>query len=216
MELVGTYNYDEDFANKIFVELNKSYSDKGSYHQYHKVYAHILDGMTINNFLEIGLFLNDLQHTDLNAWEQIYPDANIYGGDMKTSQLFNTDRIKMTYVDQSNPDSLNALLNTFAVEFDVILDDASHMYGSTICTFENLYPALKSGGVYLIEDCQADHPNANGIQQKVSDLSTYFESNGYTFKVFQAQAPEKIVDSETGELTEFDACNDDYIFCIYK
>ena len=216
MELVDTYSFNEDFANQISSALNNAYSDKASQHSYHKIYAHIFESMTINNFLEIGLFLNELPHTDLTAWAEVFPSANLYGADMKSDQLFDTDNITMTYVDQNNTESLNALLNKFSVEFDVILDDASHMYGSTIHTFEHLYPALKSGGVYLIEDCQADNPNINGWQQTVSALSEYFESNGYIFKVFQARPTEKLVDPETNEPTEVDACSDDYIFCIYK
>lgn len=216
MELAGTYEYDESFAEQIAEALNKSYSDKASMHAYHTVYAHIFKDMNVENFLEIGLFLNDLQHTDLTAWEEIFPSANLYGADMKINQLFDRGSIQMSYVDQNNIESLNALLEKFSVEFDVILDDASHMYGSTICTFEQLFPALRTGGVYLIEDCQADHPDINGWQQTVPALSEYFQSNGYIFKVFQARPTEKLVDPETNELTEVDTCSDDYIFCIYK
>lgn len=216
MEFFGTYEYDETFAQQIAEALNRSYSDKASFHSYHIIYAHIFKDMNIENFLEIGLFLNDLQNTDLNAWTEIFPSAKMYGGDMKTEQLFNTENIQTTYVDQNNAESLQALRNEFLVEFDVILDDASHMYGSTICTFENLFPALKSGGVYLIEDCQADHPDINGWQQTVPALSSYFELNNYSYKVFQAREPKKIIDHETGEETDIDELSDDYIFCIYK
>lgn len=216
MEVAGSYAYDEEFASQIAQALNRSYSDKASMHAYHTIYAHIFQDMQISNFLEIGLFLNDLQHTDLTAWEEILPSANIYGADMKEAQLFDRGRIKMSYLDQSSSESLNALLEKFPVQFDVILDDASHMHGSTICTFEHLFPALKSGGVYLIEDCQGDHPDNNGWQQTVAGLSGYFSSNGHAFKVFQSQAPHKAIEPETGEETDVDMPSDDYIFCIYK
>jgi hypothetical protein len=218
MKLLGTYEFDEEFAGQIYDALCAAYSDKASQHEYHKVYAHVLEGREINNFLEIGLFLNDLQHTDLNAWANIYPEANIYGGDIKESQLFNRDNIQMVYVDQNDNDSFSALKEAFPVEFDVILDDASHMYGSTINTFVNLFPVLKEGGVYLIEDCQFDHPDSNGWQQKVSSLEEYLTEEGYTYEVFQSRSPGKKMDF-TGESpveTEEDAASDDYIVCIYK
>lgn len=216
MKLAGTYEYDEALASRMAEALNASYSDKASFHDYHKVYAHVLGDMEINNFLEIGLFLNDLQHTDLNAWASIYPDANIYGADIKTSQLFNRNNIQMYYTDQSDSASLTALKEAFPVEFDVILDDASHMYGPTINTFVNLFPAVKSGGVYMIEDCQSDHPDNNGWQQTVSALTEYLDENDYTYEVFQSRAPEKNSNPETEEPTEEDAAHDDYIICVYK
>ena len=216
MKIAGTYEYDETLASRMAEALNASYSDKASFHDYHKVYAHVLGDREINNFLEIGLFLNDLQHTDLNAWASIYPDANIYGGDMKTSQLFDRDNIKMHYADQSDSASLTALKESFPVEFDVILDDASHMYGPTINMFVNLFPALRSGGVYMIEDCQSNHPDNNGWQHTVPSLTEYFEENEYTYEVFQSRASEKKRDPETGEPTEEDAAHDNYVICVYK
>jgi hypothetical protein len=222
MKLYGTYEYDEALATKMYDALRDAYSDKAIMHNYHKVYAHILAGKTVNNFLEIGLFLNELQHTDLNAWAAIYPEANIYGADVKESQLFNRDNIQTMYADQSDTDSLTALKVAYPVEFDVILDDAQHMHGPTINTFVNLYPALKSGGVYMIEDCQGDNPDNNGWQQTVAGLTEYFDENGYTYEVFQARTPNKKrnpeyhPDSEKPEFLEEDAPSDDYVICVYK
>lgn len=216
MELVGTYEYNQTFATQIAEALNLSYSDKASMHSYHTVYAHIFQDMEINNFLEIGLFLNDLQYTDLDAWEEIFPSANIYGGDIKEAQLFDRGRIRMTYLDQDDAESQNNLLVEFPVQFDVILDDASHVHESTISTFESLFPTVRTGGVYLIEDCQSDHADNNDWQQTVAGLSDYFSLNGHTFKVFQSLAPRKMIDPETLEETQVDEPSDDYVFCVYK
>lgn len=122
----------------------------------------------------------------------------------------------MHYADQSDSASITALKEAFPVEFDVILDDASHMYGPTVNAFVNLFPAVKSGGMYMIEDCQSDHPDNNGWQQTVSGLTEYLDENGYTYEVFQSRVPEKKRNPETGEPTEEDAAHDDYIICVYK
>lgn len=222
MKLAETYEYDETFASQLYDALCAAYSDKAIGHGYHKVYAHVLGGRTINNFLEIGLFLNELSHTDLNAWAAVYPGANIYGADVKTAQLFNRDNIQMMYADQSDDESLTALKAAFPVEFDVILDDAQHMHGPTINTFVNLYPALKSGGVYMIEDCLVDNSSSGGWQQTVAGLTEYFEENGYTYEVFQSRKPNKkrnpeyVLESEQPEFLEEDAPSDDYVICVYK
>lgn len=216
MKLAGTYSYDQNFADQLFHALCFSKSDKASVHEYHKVYAHVLDGRTVDNFLEIGLFLNELQTTDLTAWAAIYPRANIYGGDIKTNQLFGDGNIQMIYADQLNDESLTTLRNTFTVEFDVIIDDASHIYGPTINTFVNLFPALKSGGVYCIEDCQGNHPQNNAWQQTIGAISGFLSENKYDFEVFQSRAAEKIINPQTGEPTGSEAPQDDYIICVYK
>lgn len=213
MELAGTYPYNEQFAEQILLALNNAYSDKGSFHQYHKVYAHLFETINITSFLEIGLFLNDLPHTDLYAWAEIFPLAKIYGGDIKREQLFNQGNIETSYFDQNDQSSIDAFKAQFPIEFDVILDDASHFYGSTIKTFESLFPVVKTGGLYLIEDCAMQ---ANGWQNTVGQLEEYFLTHGYEYKIYESRTPDKQFDPETNEPTDIDNPGDDYIFCIYK
>ena len=216
MKLYGTYPFDETMSTTIATALNASYSDKASGHGYDKVFAHLFSGKTITNFLEIGLFLNELQHTDLNAWAEVFPSANIYGGDKKSAQLFNTERIKTHAIDQEIPSSFDTLKTEFDVEFDVIIDDASHIYANTINTFEALFPVVKSDGMYLIEDIQDAGADRNDWQQTLVQLEAYMIAEGHTYEVFQATAPRKIVNQETMEPTEEDAASDSYILCVYK
>jgi hypothetical protein len=216
MKLHGTYAFDEALAATIATALNASYSDKASGHGYDKVFAHLFDGKTVDNFLEIGLFLNELQHTDLNAWASVFPSANIYGADKKESQLFNSGNISMHVVDQEVPASFDALKAAFAVEFDVVLDDASHIYANTVTTFEALFPAVKTGGMYLIEDIQDAGAHANDWQQTLVQLEAYMTAEGHTYEVFQSAVPRKVMDRETMEPTEEDAVSDSYILCVYK
>jgi predicted O-methyltransferase YrrM len=35
---------------------------------------------------------------------------------------------------------------------DVVVDDASHLYGPSVASFESLFPRLRPGGAYVIED----------------------------------------------------------------
>src|SRR4029077_11377083 len=43
----------------------------------------------------------------------------------------------------------------FNGSIDVVIDDASHLYGPTRRSFEILFPLLKPGGAYIIEDWPA-------------------------------------------------------------
>ncbi len=56
-------------------------------------------------------------------------------------------------VDQADAGRLRELVSTeFDGPLDLVYDDASHVYGPTRATFETLFPRLRPGGVYLIED----------------------------------------------------------------
>jgi hypothetical protein len=216
MRLAGSYQYNETFAAQLHDALCASYSDKASAHDYHKIYAHVLDGKTVNNFLEVGLFLNELQHTDLNAWASVFPSANIYGGDKKESQLFNSGNISTHFVDQEVAASFDDLKAEFDFEFDVVLDDASHVYANTVATFEALFPAVKTGGMYLIEDIQDAGEGANDWQQTLVQLEAYMTAEGHTYEVFQSRTPGKVIDQETKEPTDVDMVSDSYVLCVYK
>lgn len=216
MKLHGTYPFDETLSVAIATALNASYSDKASGHGYDKVFAHLFEGKTVNNFLEIGLFLNELQHTDLNAWTSIFPSANIYGADRKASQLFNSEKIITHIVDQEVAASFDALKTEFDVEFDVIIDDASHIYANTVTTFEALFPVVKTDGMYLIEDIQDAGEGTNDWQQTLAQLEAYMTAEGHVYEVFQSLVPSKVIDQETQEPTDVDSASDSYILCVYK
>jgi predicted O-methyltransferase YrrM len=57
-------------------------------------------------------------------------------------------------VDQANGPRLSELADTaFGGEpLDLVVDDCSHLYGPTRASFNALFPRLRPGGVYLIED----------------------------------------------------------------
>lgn len=51
---------------------------------------------------------------------------------------------------------------------DVVIDDASHLLEPTRATFEVLFPRLRPGGVYLIEDWNWDHLLARGLAAAIA------------------------------------------------
>ena len=102
------------------------------------------------------------------------------------------------------------------MEFDVVIDDSSHIYANTVTTFEALFSAVKTGGMYLIEDIQDAGAHANDWQQTLVQLEAYMAAEGHTYEVFQSAVPGKVMDRETMEPTEEDAVSDSYILCVYK
>jgi hypothetical protein len=56
-------------------------------------------------------------------------------------------------VNQADAARLRAIAGTeFDGPLDLVLDDASHMYAPTKASFEALFPLLRPGGLYVIED----------------------------------------------------------------
>ncbi len=57
-------------------------------------------------------------------------------------------------VDQSNQNRLDEIVATEIGDapLDLVIDDASHFYEPSVATFETLFPRLRPGGVYVLED----------------------------------------------------------------
>ncbi len=65
------------------------------------------------------------------------------------------DRVRTHYgVDQADRDAMSTLLESDhgAEPLDLVVDDASHLYRETRTSFELLFPRLRPGGRYVIED----------------------------------------------------------------
>jgi SAM-dependent methyltransferase len=96
-----------------------------------------------------------LPGASLRMWRDYFSEATIVGCDIERSVLFSEDRIKTFYVDQSNSESLNALIShvTPIEKFaDIIIDDGSHIEHHMTLSFNVLWKLLKPGGIYIIED----------------------------------------------------------------
>jgi predicted O-methyltransferase YrrM len=51
---------------------------------------------------------------------------------------------------------------------DLVIDDASHLLEETRASFETLFPLLRPGGVYVIEDWNAEHVIADGLEAAIA------------------------------------------------
>lgn len=189
------YQYSPSLALTYATVFDKYNSDKAYHHAYNEVYAHLFIDRKVSSFLEIGLFLNENEHTDLHAWVEIFPKANIYGADWNKHLLFSTDKIKTFYVDQSIPSTLEQLKNDLPSSIDVILDDASHNFERTISTFEALNTLVAKNGLYLIEDILSEKSSQSTWQQNIDQLVDYFFTRNYNFEVFATSALDQVSDS---------------------
>jgi len=102
--------------------------------------------------LEVGI----AEGASLRTWERFLPSATIIGVDIHTGcRRFAGGRIAVEIGSQADPE----FLATMAAKYQptVIIDDGSHQSAHVFLTFERLFPALRPGGVYIIEDVHLHH-----------------------------------------------------------
>jgi len=62
--------------------------------------------------------------------------------------------------DQTNEDYLNWFIKDSGGNFDIVLDDASHIPWHQLFTFAVLFPHVKEGGWYILEDLETSYWDA--------------------------------------------------------
>jgi predicted O-methyltransferase YrrM len=78
-------------------------------------------------------------------------------------------------VDQSDATAVRDLveLHIAAEPVDLVIDDASHVLGPTRTSFEVLFPRLRPGGLYVIEDWASDCAVAAGLHDAMPTWASF-------------------------------------------
>ena len=131
-------------------------TDKGTAHSYVSVYDELLSGYVGKgiNFLEIGV----ASGKSLLMWQEFFVNAKVHGVDIAVKPEALLSHSEIEFRQASSCDSI--AMNDFVkgTEFDVIIDDGSHKINDQLRTLEVLFPRLRVGGLYIVEDidCFAD------------------------------------------------------------
>jgi hypothetical protein len=88
----------------------------------------------------------------LRAWRDYFVNSRIIGVDIQPDTQFSDDRIETHLCNSTKAEEVKQLMDTLNTEFDIIIDDGCHDGGSQTNTLRNMYPYLKKGGIYIIED----------------------------------------------------------------
>lgn len=123
-------------------------SDGHGYTAYYEQYLEPLRDVHLT-LLELGIW----EGASLRMWREYFPNARIIGVDKYDRNIFISD-VEIIIAEQDD-DSLTEL-----GPFDVIIDDASHISSKTLQSFDNLWPHLNPGGLYVIEDLQTSYDTA--------------------------------------------------------
>lgn len=103
--------------------------------------------------LEIGV----LRGESLKVWKDYFYRSEIVGIDIDPNcKKYEEFRINVEIGSQADDKFLDEISKKYGL-FDMILDDGSHMNSHQIYSFEHLFGSIKSGGVYIIEDCTTSY-----------------------------------------------------------
>lgn len=127
------------------------------------------------NLVEVGLW--DGGSTAFLA--ATFRPRSLVGVELDTTPLVALDRFladsplrsrvhAYTGVDQADRARLLELVDAHVDgPLDLVIDDASHLLEPSTVTFDCLFPRLRPGGLFVIEDWSHDHQLAFGIQQAI-------------------------------------------------
>lgn len=136
-------------------------TDKATAHSYISFYEELLQPRRAEplSLLEIGVGGGSnpkMGGESLRMWKEYLPLGQITGLDLYDKTAFEEPRIRIYTGDQTDPE----LLLRIALEcgpFDVIIDDGSHRPPHVVASFTALFPHLRDGGIYVIEDLQTSY-----------------------------------------------------------
>lgn len=140
----------------------RSGADKGSnYHNYTEVYSQYFAPFKEKpiKFLEIGIY----KGSSVKMWEEYLKNADLHFMDITLQAVeYHSKRSHYHLCNQESPVELRQFIKTVGGDFDIILDDGGHTMNQQITSFKILFPYVKSGGMYIIEDLHTSYWNFYG------------------------------------------------------
>lgn len=87
----------------------------------------------------------------LLIWKRYFRRGQVFGLDLFPKHGLDAPRLRTLQGDQSDPGFLISLAEQHG-PFDIVIDDGSHVSDHILTSFDALFPYLRPGGLYVIED----------------------------------------------------------------
>jgi len=150
---------------RFILLLSLSNKEGAGEHHYGRVYGKILFRFKYRpmKLLEIGVggYAGHTGGASLNAWQLYFPFARIIGVDIEDRSVLANLRTRIYRLDQGDAAALRDLAQRERA-FDVVIDDGSHQSRHVVQTFNALFPCIREGGVYIVEDVQTSYWDFDG------------------------------------------------------
>jgi len=134
-------------------------SDKGTHHHYDRYYAPIMEPLQDApiRLLEIGVE----RGKSMELWDNYFVHGTLFGigyHNHQTKQQETSGKRTTLYMgDQSNVPWMKWMIKDSGGNFDIVIDDGSHIPSHQRISFDVLWPHVKPGGHYFIEDVETSY-----------------------------------------------------------
>ncbi|MFI0982678.1 hypothetical protein ACH4SP_37420 [Streptomyces sp. NPDC021093] len=154
-QLSGALSRPERSLNELAVRFE---SDKWGGHWYTPHYDRYFAPLRNSpvTLLEIGIGGYDAPDqggASLRMWKHYFPRGTVHGLDIYEKHGIAEPRVLPLRGDQGDPEYLAKLAADIG-PFDIVIDDGSHLNHHVLISFQALFPHVKPGGLYVIEDTQ--------------------------------------------------------------
>jgi hypothetical protein len=134
---------------------------------YERMFAALRDHPV--TLLEIGVLAGD----SLRMWQAYFELGRIVGADINPAAARHArERITVEVADQSRNADLERLAALHG-PFDIVVDDGSHIWDHQILTLQTLFPSVKPGGFFVVEDIDTSFGDYVPTYRGTSPISTF-------------------------------------------
>ena len=212
-EILNDWGYHAMKLDDLTRLMNAAGSDKGfglyGRHYYTRVYRELFAPLRDQpiNFVEIGLLRPDRDRRrssnaaegvagvratsapSLEAWRSYFPKARIFGFDIDDFRGVKLPGVTILQGDMDREADLQAIIKACEGPIDVVIDDGSHVSHHQQKAFACLFPAVRPGGLYIIEDCHWQDPTLEiPGATKTRDVFSGFRRHGRLESAFVPEA----------------------------
>jgi len=138
---------------RTFREISKQFSPNRLGRDYFEGYSLHLppDRHGVKSLMEIGVRTG----RGLQVWREYFPDAKITGVDINPKCVECTvPNVSIIIGDQEDKAFLAMLAGD---KYDIVIDDGGHTMRQQIRSFRALFPSVRKGGLYVIEDLHTSY-----------------------------------------------------------
>tara|TARA_S200000501_G_C20786826_1_gene727588 strand:- start:584 stop:1396 length:813 start_codon:yes stop_codon:yes gene_type:complete len=158
----------KEIFNQIEISIHK-------WENYFKIYEHYLEKYRGKNprLLEIGVQYGG----SLKMWEKYFINGEINGIDINPDCKKLEDNNIKIYIGSQNDKKFLKEFADSVEDLDIIIDDGGHTMEQQLNSFKILFPKVKDGGVYIVEDIESSYQNMYGGGPKRRGTFIEFSKN---------------------------------------
>jgi hypothetical protein len=163
-----TYGYYLNYETLTTI-ANENICDKGTVyyeaHSYTTTYEKYIPRHKKITMLEIGVWKGD----SIRMWNKYNEKIDLYAIDINpgvTSHFTGIENVSLHIGNQSDLILIDDIFKSVET-FDVVVDDGSHNYHDIFVSYLAIFPKLKNGSIYFIEDLHAPHAEKERVLQSI-------------------------------------------------